>query len=74
MSQAYDNFVKIAIKKRPQSSEQFLVLKKEISKKLGIAIPTNADLRETYEKLVNQKKIRRNLKFEQVLLSRKTDL
>ncbi len=71
MSQAYDNFVKIAIKKRPQSSEQFLVLKKEISKKLGIAIPTNADLRETYEKLVNQKKIQRNLKFEQVLLSRK---
>ncbi len=45
--------------------------KKEISGKLGLPIPTNADLRETYEKLVKHKKIKRNLKFEEVMLSRR---
>ncbi len=45
--------------------------KKEISGKLELPIPTNADLREIYEKLVKQKEIRRDLKFEEIMLSRR---
>jgi len=71
MLKAYDNFIKLAIKSRAKSSEQFLALKKEISGKLGLPLPTNADLRETYEKLVEQKKVKRDLKFEQIMLSRR---
>jgi elongator complex protein 3 len=71
MIKAYDNFIKLAIKSRPKSGEDFLALKKEISGRLKLALPTNADLRETYEKLVKQKKIKRNLKFEEALLSRR---
>lgn len=71
MIKVYDNFVKLAIEFHPKSSEDFLAQKKEISGKLGLPIPTNADLRETYEKLVNRKKIKRDLKFEEIMLSRR---
>jgi elongator complex protein 3 len=71
MNLAYDNFIKLAIKNRPKSGEDFLALKKVISEKLKLPLPTNADLRETYEKLVKQGKIKRNEKFEEILLSRK---
>lgn len=71
MIKAYDNFIKLAIKSRPKSAEDFLALKKEISGKLKLPLPTNADLRETYEKLVKQRKIKRTPKFEEILLSRR---
>jgi elongator complex protein 3 len=71
MIKAYDNFIKLAIKNRAKSSEDFLALKKEISGKLRLPLPTNADLRETYEKLVKQGKIKRNSKFEEIMLSRR---
>lgn len=67
----YDTFVKLAIKNRPKSAEAFLVLKKEISKKTGLPLPTNADLREAYDKLVKQGEIAKNPEFEKVMLSRR---
>ena len=48
-----------------------MILKKEISGKLRIAPPSNANLREAYEKMVKQKKLKRDLKFEEILLSRR---
>ena len=48
-----------------------MALKKEISKKLGIPIPTNADLRETYNKLVEQKRAIKNPELEKIMLSRR---
>ncbi|HCP08612.1 MAG TPA: tRNA uridine(34) 5-carboxymethylaminomethyl modification radical SAM/GNAT enzyme Elp3, partial [Candidatus Moranbacteria bacterium] len=68
---AYDNFIKLATKKLLKDSEEFLALKKEISGKLQLPLPTNADLREHYEKMIAAKKIKRNINFEQVMQSRK---
>lgn len=71
MVKGYDKFVKLAIQKMPGYPGDFLHLKKVISRELGLAIPTNADLREIYENLVGQKEINRNVKFENALFSRK---
>lgn len=65
------NFIKLAIQKLPEKQVDFLTLKKELSKVLGIQTPTNADLRETYNALVKQRKIKQNGHFEKLLLSRK---
>lgn len=46
-------------------------LKKEISGQLQLPLPTNADLREHYEKMIKVKKIKRNIKFEEIMQSRK---
>lgn len=71
MISAYDKFIFEAIKNRPKSADSFLALKKEISGKIKLPLPTNADLRETYEKLVKQGQIKRDLKLEEVMLSRR---
>jgi len=68
---AYDNFIKLATNKVPRNSEDFLNLKKEISGLLQLPLPTNADLREHYEKMIKARKIKRNIKFEEVMQSRK---
>jgi len=45
--------------------------KKEICKILGLPLPTNADIRELYEKMILEKKIKRNLNLEKALFSKK---
>jgi elongator complex protein 3 len=71
MSPAYDNFIKLAIKRKTKNSEDFLQLKKDLCKKLKLHLPTNADLREVYDRLVVKKEIRPNKIFEKVMLSRR---
>lgn len=71
MIKAYDNFIKLAMQEVKNTPTDFLRVKKNISKILQLPIPTNADLREIYEKLIIQKKIIRNLAFEKLLFSKK---
>ena len=71
MLKAYDNFVKMATKEARDPSVDFLRIKKNISKILQLPVPTNADLREVYEKLIAEKKIERNLILEKLLFSKK---
>jgi len=54
-----------------KDSHDFSRLKKSICKKLGVQPPTNADMREHYEKLVAKKEIYRDPDFEKILLSKK---
>jgi elongator complex protein 3 len=71
MNKDYVNFVKLAIADLPENQVDFLTLKKQLSKVVGIQTPTNADIRETYNNLVKQRKIKQNGHFEKLLLSRK---
>jgi elongator complex protein 3 len=71
MNPAYDNFIKLAIKRNVKNSDDFLQLKKDLCKKLEFPLPTNADLREAYDKLVARKEIKPNENFEKVMLSRR---
>jgi elongator complex protein 3 len=71
MYKAYDNFIKLAIKKLSRDTLSFSELKKNICFELKLPMPTNADLREHYEKLITQKIIQRNAQLEKILLSRK---
>ncbi|HPN96311.1 MAG TPA: tRNA uridine(34) 5-carboxymethylaminomethyl modification radical SAM/GNAT enzyme Elp3 [Candidatus Moranbacteria bacterium] len=70
MNLAYDKFLKLAIKAKSRNRDDFLQLKKKISKKLKLPLPSNADLRERYEKLVKDKKIKRNGFFEKILATK----
>ena len=45
-------------------------LKKSLSKKYKLPIPTNADMRDRYNALVAEKKIRSNINFEKILRTR----
>ena len=71
MKKSYDNLIKLAIKADVENSEDFLRLKKDICKQLGVQPPTNADLREHYEKMVKKYEIKRSPAFEKILLSKK---
>jgi elongator complex protein 3 len=71
MNSGYDNFIKLAIKKLPENGDDFSALKKELSGQLKLKMPTNADLRGRYEEMIKERKIKRNLSFEKVLISRK---
>ena len=71
MLKSYDNLIKLAIKNLPKNSEEFLNLKKELCGQLKLPLPTNADLRERYEKMIAVGKIRRQPKLEKLLLSRR---
>jgi elongator complex protein 3 len=51
--------------------QNFSRLKKDICKEIGIQPPTNADIREYYEKMIAKKEIKRNLSFEKFLFSKK---
>ncbi|HBI34365.1 MAG TPA: tRNA uridine(34) 5-carboxymethylaminomethyl modification radical SAM/GNAT enzyme Elp3 [Candidatus Moranbacteria bacterium] len=70
MSQSYDNYIISAINELSENQGDFGKLKKSLCKKFGVAMPTNADLRDRYNKLVEQKKIKRSEKFEEALMSR----
>src|SRR5665647_931492 len=72
MLKAYDNFIKLAIKKLRRDTESFSELKKNICFELKLPMPpTNANLREHYEKLVARKIIQRSPQLEKILMSRK---
>ncbi|MFZ2835359.1 MAG: tRNA uridine(34) 5-carboxymethylaminomethyl modification radical SAM/GNAT enzyme Elp3 [Candidatus Moraniibacteriota bacterium] len=71
MKQSYDNFIKMAMQETVNSSLDFLRIKKNVSKIFQLPIPTNADMRELYEKMIVQKKIKRDLNFEKMLFSKK---
>ena len=71
MNSSYDNFIKLAIGRKIFDQKYFLKYKKEISKKLGLALPRNADLREHYEKMITKNITKRNPDFEKILLSKK---
>jgi elongator complex protein 3 len=71
MNPAYDNFIKLAMKRNVKNSEDFSQLKKDLCKKLNFQLPTNADLREAYDKLVVKKEIKPNKIFEKAMLSRR---
>ena len=66
----YDKYIISAIKEIPGSQEEFLQLKKKLSKQYALSIPTNADLRDRYNELLKKKKIKRSEVFEKILLSR----
>lgn len=70
MNQSYDNYIISAINQLPDTQEEFLQLKKRLCKEYKVSIPTNADLRDRYNTLVSQKKIKASKKFEELLLSR----
>jgi elongator complex protein 3 len=70
MEKNYDNYIKSAIKELPATQEEFLQLKKKLSKDHLLPIPTNADMRDGYNKLLEKKVIKRSEKFERILLSR----
>lgn len=70
MPKSYDKFIKLAIKKLPENAAGFQQLKKDICKEIGGFPPTNADLRDCYDKLLLSKKIKRNEKLEKLLKSR----
>ncbi len=71
MLKGYDKFIKLATQEQPKNLNDFLRLKKKISKKLSLPLPTNADLREVYNKLVIKKEIAPNPLLEKNLLSKK---
>jgi len=71
IKQVYDNFIKLAIKSTPKDSEAFLRIKKKLAGELKLKMPTNADLREHYEKMIVAEKIQRSLPLEAVMQSRK---
>ena len=70
MNSLYDKYIISAIKHLPQTQADFLQLKKKLSKEYGLPIPTNADLRDRYNELLKNRKIKRSEKFEKLLLSR----
>lgn len=70
MHSLYDNYIISAIKELPATQEEFLQLKKKLSKEYKLPIPTNADIRDRYNTLVKEKKVQRSEKFEKILLSR----
>lgn len=66
----YEPFILAALEQLPAKQVDFLHLKKLLSKQFKLPIPTNADLRDVYEKLVLAKKIRRCERLEQLLKTR----
>lgn len=71
MNSAYDNFIISAIEELPATQEEFLQLKKKLSKQYKLPIPTNADLRDRYNNLVLENVVKPNPVFETILLSRR---
>ncbi len=71
MQKIYAEFIKLAIIGVSDGNADFLRLKKDICKKLGVQPPTNPDLREFYEKMVARHEIARNIKFEKKLFSKR---
>jgi len=70
MLQGYAKLIKLATQRLPESKEEFLNLKKKLCGELKLVLPTNADLREVYEKMVAKKQIKRSEKLEKLLKTR----
>jgi elongator complex protein 3 len=70
MNSLYDKYIISAIKEIPATQEEFLQLKKKLSKQYVLPVPTNADLRDRYNELLKKKKIKRSIALEKILLSR----
>ena len=70
MNQAYDNYIESAIAELSEHREDFGKLKKSLCKRFNVAMPTNADLRDKYNQLVKEKKVKKSETFEKILLSR----
>ena len=70
MDKKYDDYIISALAELPNTREEFGALKKRLSKRFRLPIPTNADLRHRYNELLRQKKLRRSTVFEQLLASR----
>ncbi|MDP1834048.1 MAG: hypothetical protein Q8L11_03935, partial [Candidatus Moranbacteria bacterium] len=71
VNKSYDNFIELAMEADIRNAQDFSRLKKRICKELKVQPPTNADMREHYEKMVARKAIHRNPAFEKILLSKK---
>ncbi len=70
MLQAYDKYIISAIESLPKNPEDISALKKKLSKKFHLPLPTNADIRERYEKMIEEKIIQRSSEFEKSLMTR----
>lgn len=70
MNSSYDNYIISAIKELPATQDDFLHLKKKLSKQYQLPIPTNADLRDRYNQLVKSGKLKVSRKFEIILRTR----
>jgi elongator complex protein 3 len=70
MIKAYDNYIKSAINELSEYQEDFGKLKKSLCKQFSLPMPTNADLRDRYNQLLEEKKLKRSEKFEAALMSR----
>lgn len=66
----HSQFISEALRKSFSSTEHFLKFKKQFYSKNKLPQPTNADLRELYEKMITQKKIKRKPELEKAMLSR----
>lgn len=70
MTKDYDNYLKSAIEELPATQEEFAKLKKKLSKQFKLPLPTNADLRNRYNQLVQKGEVKKNATFEKFLMSR----
>ena len=65
-----ENLVKELARQRIKSSEDFLNLVKNLTKKYQITSPSNVEILESYKSLRSRKKIRQNPYFEKLLKKR----
>ncbi len=65
-----EQFITAALTKDFPSTKRFLKFKKSFYSENKLPQPTNADIRELYEEMIAQKKIKRKISFEQSMLSR----
>ncbi len=70
MDKNYDNFIISAIEELSENGSDFSKLKKSLCKRFGVPMPTNANLRDRYNQLIEKRKIKKSLAFEKILLSR----
>lgn len=70
MSKSYDKFIELAIQTLPEKPADFHFLKKRLCKLLALPMPSNADLRENYEKMLKQGQIKKSPEFEATLKTR----
>ena len=70
MTSIHHQFILKALTKELPSTERFLKFKKQFYSQNKLPQPTNADIRELYEEMIAQKKIKRKTSFEKSMLSR----
>lgn len=71
INQSYVNFIKLATQIEIENSEAFLKIKKDLCKKLGLPLPTNADIRELYNQMLADKKIKKSSSLEKALFTKR---